>query len=140
MFANLSIKSKGIMALVGGFLMHLILGTFYLWGNINVYVSSYLYHKGDETMDNAKVNFVFPFMMLAIGNINFRPNLNKDKYLKGVCNPLGVPLSNFLGYKLHLILCCCLVFVGVFLASFFTNFYLFVLSYGVLFGCSSGLL
>ena len=43
---NLSIKQKGVISLLGGFLIHLTLGTVFLWGNINVYLRSYLYYNG----------------------------------------------------------------------------------------------
>lgn len=33
---------EGYLALLGGFLIHIMIGTFYLWGNINIYVTSYL--------------------------------------------------------------------------------------------------
>ncbi len=65
---KISLKTKGIMSLCGGFLIHLILGTFYLWGNVNVYVSSYLHYHGNPDLNNSSVNEVFPFMFLAIGN------------------------------------------------------------------------
>lgn len=39
--------SAGIMVIVGGFLIHLVLGTLYMWGNITGYVRSYFCYFGD---------------------------------------------------------------------------------------------
>lgn len=39
--------SEGIMVVAGGFLIHLVLGTLYMWGNTNVYVRSYFCYNGD---------------------------------------------------------------------------------------------
>ena len=38
--------SKGVLAVIGGCLMHFILGTLYIWGNINIYITSYYRLKG----------------------------------------------------------------------------------------------
>ena len=42
---------KGICSLIGGFLIHLTLGTFYTIGNMNTYMTSYLRdpHHGNHT-------------------------------------------------------------------------------------------
>lgn len=39
--------SVGILAVAGGFLMHLVLGTVYMWGNTNLYVKSYFCYNGN---------------------------------------------------------------------------------------------
>lgn len=46
--------------------MHLYLGCFYLWGNIQVYVTSYL-HKYDGSTTLADTNIVFVFQTVAQG-------------------------------------------------------------------------
>ena len=47
-------KVDGILALVGGFCLHLTLGTLYCFGNLNTYMTSYLrkhVHPGIEYSD-----------------------------------------------------------------------------------------
>ena len=43
------------MTLVGGFILMLYLGCFFLWGNISVYVLSYFHYSNP----NASFGFVF---------------------------------------------------------------------------------
>ena len=40
-------KTRGIMTVIGGVLIHLMIGNLYLWGNIEPYVISYFHWKGD---------------------------------------------------------------------------------------------
>lgn len=44
-------KTKGILSVLGGFMMHLVLGTVYIWGAVNVYVRSYYCYNGTNAMD-----------------------------------------------------------------------------------------
>lgn len=43
---------KYILALIGGFLIHIVIGTIYITGNISVYIASYLQSKGHDTTLN----------------------------------------------------------------------------------------
>lgn len=52
-------KRDGILVIVGGIMIHLVLGTFYLWGGISVYVASYM-RLYDPEFTITSVNFVFP--------------------------------------------------------------------------------
>lgn len=45
---QLQTKTKGILTVLGGFLIHLNLGTLYMWGNINIYVRSYYCFYGSD--------------------------------------------------------------------------------------------
>ena len=38
----LDFLDNGLIVLMGGFLIHLVLGAIYLWGSINIYITSYL--------------------------------------------------------------------------------------------------
>ena len=37
-----SCLDSGILVLIGSFSLHLVLGAIYLWGSINIYITSYL--------------------------------------------------------------------------------------------------
>ena len=57
---------KGMIGCVGGLFLHLLVGAIYLWGIINVYVTSYysLIEKEQSLTTNA---IVFPCMLLCLG-------------------------------------------------------------------------
>ena len=57
---SLKQKYRGILCVIGGVLLHLTLGTIYLWGNINVYIISYYRLHYDDTLSITTSNFVFP--------------------------------------------------------------------------------
>jgi OFA family oxalate/formate antiporter-like MFS transporter len=57
---------RGYLSIIGGFLIHLMIGTFYLWGCINIYVTSHLRNNGSSvTID--EMNSTFPFSALSMG-------------------------------------------------------------------------
>ena len=45
-FHGISFKLK-VLSLIGGFLIHIVLGTVYITGNISIYMASYLQTKGE---------------------------------------------------------------------------------------------
>ena len=46
-------QPKGILTLIGAILMFLVIGAPYIWGNISVYVTSYLRHyESDLTLED----------------------------------------------------------------------------------------
>jgi hypothetical protein len=59
-------KYRGHLAIAGGFLIHIILGSLYLWGVINGYVASYFYWKG-HPVSTSTLNAVFPFIFQSGG-------------------------------------------------------------------------
>lgn len=117
-------KWKGVLILLGGSLVHLVLGSFYLWGNINVYVTSYYRIHSDNSLTITLASALFCLMLLGI-SIGFF---------------FGVPLAIKCGYRVVSLCETFLIAVCVFVSSFMDNFWLFVLFYGILFGFLSGLL
>mmetsp|Transcript_39930 Transcript_39930/g.39502 ORF Transcript_39930/g.39502 Transcript_39930/m.39502 type:complete len:80 (+) Transcript_39930:14-253(+) len=57
-------NTKGILLIAAGTIMHLFLGCFFLWGNIAVYVTSYL-HKHHEDISLDDTSIIFPISMVA---------------------------------------------------------------------------
>lgn len=56
----------GIVGVFGGMLIHLVIGSLYQWGIINIYITSY--HKTMDSSVTLENNVVaFPIMMLCIG-------------------------------------------------------------------------
>eukprot|EP01017_Pseudomicrothorax_dubius_P010151 TRINITY_DN13594_c0_g1_i4.p1 TRINITY_DN13594_c0_g1~~TRINITY_DN13594_c0_g1_i4.p1 ORF type:complete len:298 (+),score=68.79 TRINITY_DN13594_c0_g1_i4:11-904(+) len=115
--------SNGILVLASGFLIHLVLGTFYLWGGINVYIASYL-RMEDPTagITLSLTSSIFPFMGIFI-NIGLI---------------IGVDLAENFGFRPVSFVCTALMSAVIFLASFVKTFWLFTLLYGILFGLCSG--
>ena len=62
---KLSNKTKGILVIIGGILMHIISGTVHVWSSLNVYLISYL-REFDSTLTLSKGFFLGPFGVFAI--------------------------------------------------------------------------
>ena len=122
--AFLSEKWKGVLILVGGCLVHLVLGSFYLWGNINVYVTSYYRLHSDRNLTITVSSALFCLMLLGI-SIGFFFTL---------------PLAKKLGFRLAAMGEALLIAVCVFVSSYMDNFWLFVMFFGIFFGILNGLL
>jgi hypothetical protein len=86
---------------LGGFLLHLAIGSVYIWGNISIYVTSYLRHY-DETVTYETTFIVLPIhimssnMTILVGSIlctKYSPKL--AIFVGGTIFLLGVFLSSF---------------------------------------------
>eukprot|EP01015_Nassula_variabilis_P022184 TRINITY_DN403_c0_g1_i7.p1 TRINITY_DN403_c0_g1~~TRINITY_DN403_c0_g1_i7.p1 ORF type:complete len:499 (+),score=56.73 TRINITY_DN403_c0_g1_i7:70-1566(+) len=118
-----AIRREGYRVIVGGICIHLILGTFYLWGGIVKYVASYL-HSFDDTVSAKEMLGVFPYMGLCIN----------------CTTSIGVKVAQRIGHKLLVIIGICCISATVFICSFITNYTLFVLVYSIGFGVSAGMI
>lgn len=122
--ADFSFTTRAYVSLFGGFLIHLILGTFYLWSTLNMYVTSFLRNDG-QNYTYSDINAIFPFMLLAIN----------------ICNPFGVLIAEKIGFRVLAVMCSLLFGSSIIISSFcIDNFKLFSLFYGFIFGFSSGLI
>lgn len=117
-------NQKGYLAVLGGFFLHLVLGSFYLWGAINLYVASYYKQNFEPDLKFETTLMVFPFMSIA----------------SHTTAPFSVKVCSYLGMRLHCGLFSILIFVFVFLSSYTTSFTYFVLLYAIGFGLSSGMI
>jgi len=116
-------KIDGLRVVLGGALMHLVLGTFYLWGSVSVYVASYLRAR-DPSIDINLVKLVYPLMLFAI---NF-------------AMPFGVRLSYRFGAKIVCIGAMAVIVIAVFVSGFMNNFGGLVVFYGIIFGFGNGII
>lgn len=112
----------GLLGCVGGFLIHLVIGSLYQWGIINIYITSF-YRIKDPTVTLESNAIAFPIMMFCIG--------------------LTMRLGLFFAYYTHPLISLT-VNVGLqalfmFCSSYVENIIAFVALYGVLFGLASGL-
>ena len=120
---------KGIMGCLGGMLLHLIVGSIYQWGILNVYISSY--YSVIEKPQTLSVNaVVFPVMMTCVG---FTMKLGNVLALK-----VGTPFLTMGATVLMALLVFLSSYVKVFAGIRCKNSG-FVILYGVLFGLLGGL-
>ena len=116
-----STKMQGILWVSAGTLMHLYLGWFYLWGNVSVYITSY-FHKYNEdiTLDDTSIIFVIQIIAQAM------------------CFPIAPFLLLYLQPWMLWLIGGVIAIGSVFISSFVTNFFLFIIFYGFFFGVGVG--
>jgi len=116
---------QGLIAVAGGVLVHLVLGTMYCWGNLISYApKNLLFFDGLEhpgmTPDAVQV---LPIWLTAF-----------------TCGlPLGAKFSKALGAKPTTIIGCVISLIGTLIGSYQTSLTPFVLTYSVLAGLGVGL-
>jgi MFS transporter, OFA family, oxalate/formate antiporter len=114
-------RTMGILCVSGGVIMHLYLGCFYLWGNIAVYITSYL-HKHDESVNLDDTSIIFVVQTIS----------------QALFMPMAPFLLKFMPPWSLCILGGVFAIGGVFLASFMTSYIGFVLIYPTFFGIGVG--
>jgi len=114
---------EGCRVVLGAACIHIVLGTFYMWGTISVYVASYL-RNYDDSVTVEKMKGVFPYMMIAI-----------NAFLS-----FGVKLANKIGFKLTSLIFMVWYAACIFLCSFIKSFILFVIVYAAVMGVAGGIL
>lgn len=121
---QLSETQKGIISIIAAVVINLVLGSFYLWGSINIYVASYYKINYDPELQTDITSMCFPIMAVA-------------------CNlvvPISLKLCERLGLRLHCFIFSVVMSACVFVSSYMTSFWYFVLLYGVGFGFGSGMI
>ena len=123
MESTISLQAKeqfrnGVLSIVGSFLLHLFLGSVYLWGNINVYITSYLHSvNSDITLDNTNIVFALQSITAAVSM------------------PIGPFLARLTSIRFCIILGSLLNIASVFVSSFLQEGTSFVIVYA----CGAGL-
>lgn len=118
---NFSLQRKGYLSVLGGILLNIVLGSFYLWGTLNIYVVSY-FKLRDSSFKLENTLFVFPLMSFATH----------------LAAPLSVKVCEKIGFRVHLSICLLCVCLSHFLAFYTETFIGFLMIYGILFGLFSG--
>lgn len=112
---------KGIMCLFGGFCIHLFLGCLYLFGNIQVYITSYL-HIYDPSVTLNSTLIIAPTLTLCQGLTVF----------------FGPYLLNYIGPRWIILFGCSVCLGGLLASSYVTSLPAFVILYGVYYGLGLG--
>ena len=58
---------KGLMGCIGGFMIHLVIGSLYQWGLVSPYITSYFKLHRYPEIQNKDMGVIFPIMMFCIG-------------------------------------------------------------------------
>ena len=104
-------------------MIHLVLGAFYLWGALNIYVTSYFRLKSNPELNLDITGGVFPVMGIFLNGSMF----------------FGLKMGEKLGYRVSMLMLTVVLAACVFISSFMPDFWSFALFYGVFFGILSGL-
>lgn len=117
----------GVLSIVGGFLLHLTLGTLYCFGNLNTYMTSYLrvHVPGQENKHYSDAVWIPTLATLG----------------QGLFMTLSGHLEEKIGIKFTILLGSCLMSSGVFL-TYFTiqhSMWLTTFTYGFMFGLGTAL-
>jgi len=113
------LSGRFVRAVTGCFLIHLTLGTFYCWGNITPYVTSYMLWKGHD-VNYRSTSFAFALTALSIGSFM----------------SLGGVLQTYVGQSFTTLIGGWTLSLGVFLSAFSIKEGLvpFMATYAALFG------
>lgn len=106
MFENI----RAYSSYIGGFLTHLVMGSFYLWGNLSIYVASFYRYNGYPDIETSTVQEVFPLIYFGM-SIGFA---------------ISIPICRRVGHKLTSAINMIVYCTSNFLASI-SNFYFFVI-------------
>ena len=115
-----------VQVLLGGFLIHLVLGCVFLWGNLAPYVISYFYHFGGESGQKSLTRndsvFVLPINLTIVM----------------FTNPVGAYLLKQLNPKHMLAMATVFAVSTALVASTASSYAMFCLVYPTLFGLTMG--
>jgi len=116
-------KAKGILCVVSGMLSQGVLGIVPIWGNVNIYITSYL-RAADSTVTMESTYIVFPITIT----------------MSAFCMLLGSYLIEKINPRIQMALGGLCVSLPLLICSFTTNYLLFVFLYSVIIGLGFGLL
>ena len=113
-----------MLALIGGVFLYLFIGGFFLWGNIAIYVISYLY----ETDRSVSYDFIFMVDTCMV-------------FANWVGNLLGTTLfqSGKLNVTQVIAIGASTSLIGLFLSSFAHSMWTFLVTYSLLNGFGAGM-
>ncbi|KAL4478659.1 hypothetical protein ABPG74_006894 [Tetrahymena malaccensis] len=123
MTLHLQMKTKGVLTLIGGFLLLFMNGSMFLWGQLNVYVTSYYRQKEDTNLDLSVGGAIFPVMMASFG----------------LGLPLGIKLLKIFGQaRISLLISATISCIMIIISSYTQRFYQFIIVYGIISGITQG--
>ncbi|KAL4478056.1 hypothetical protein ABPG72_013495 [Tetrahymena utriculariae] len=122
-FMALDLNQKSYITIAGSIIVHLVLGTIYLWGVITAYITSYFRSQDNPDLTLKQAGVVFPIMMFSVAT--------------GI--PLGMKLiKRTARTRIVCFILTTLASACIFIASWQTQFGVFVIFYSLLFGVLDG--
>ena len=116
-------KTTAYIAVIGGVLLHFILGTTMLWGGISPYVTSYFKSiNPDVGFDYTNIILPLSFLGLACGM------------------PFGVKIGLFFDFRIVCFVCILIMSLSVYISSFCLNFLTFIFFYAFIPGQCAGII
>ncbi|CAG9480637.1 monocarboxylate transporter, putative [Plasmodium vivax] len=123
MTAILPQRAIPYVVLTGAFLYNLNIGIINSYGNLNIYLTSYLRHKG-QNVTYRDVSFIYELTVIMLG----------------VSMLIGNVVQKKLGERATILTCCFTTFVSFYLSSVYAHSYLMLcLFMGVLYGLGYGI-
>ena len=121
-FNKKSNDHKKMITLFGGLMIYFCLGSLTMWGYINVYIASY-FHSFD------------PNFSLKNGNVIL------TLFLSPLCitSIFSIQLAEKIGFRTQIRLCTIIFSISIIIASYQTDFFLFVFFYGFICSTAAGL-
>ena len=113
---------KGFLCVLGSFILHLSLGTSFLWGNISLYVASYM-QIYDPTISLDGINVVFIIQIVV----------------SAVSLPLGSILSKAIPLKILILIGGTISIGSVFVVSYVKDLKTFAMIYSICQGLGVGI-
>jgi MFS transporter, OFA family, oxalate/formate antiporter len=126
-FYDSETRNRRLLSLLGGFLLHIVIGTVYITGNISLYIASYLQYHG-ENIKVQDINIILPLQVVGT-----TLSLLLGSYLTHRYNPWLYPPHRTVAIGNSIVV------LSVFLTSFLKTYALIVLIYGLLFGLGVGI-
>lgn len=72
--SRLKFYGRGVLGVLGAFMLHLLIGAIYRWAMVNAYISSYYKITNDPYLITSNDSIGAPISMLAVG-ITMKPAL-----------------------------------------------------------------
>lgn len=123
-FRNFYHRKQGQLIVLGGFLLHFVLGSFYMWGTISPYVTSYLKANDPSLSYDSLINTICFVQILSIS----------------LGLPFGVKIGRIVGFQKFLFFCSAIYCSSLFMSSQTNQLSWFVLFFAILPGISCGLI
>jgi MFS family permease len=114
--------NRGWKTVIGGFLIHLVLGTLYCWANITSAVTSYI-RQYEPTLTYNDTILVYAAALAA----------------QGCTMMIGGIISQRIGSRYCCVLGACVIISGTFLASFSSSYVQILFCQGILLGIGIGI-
>ncbi|GAW80327.1 transporter [Plasmodium gonderi] len=111
------------VVLTGAFLYNLSIGIINSYGNLNIYLTSYLRYKG-QNVTYKDVSFIYELTVITLGIFMLIGNMVQKKF----------------GERITILICCFTTFISFYLSSVYTHsYYLLCLFMGIQYGIGYGI-